>query len=166
MEYAWGGDLQRRLIFGRPYPLGESLRIFGQLCNAVQYAHEHGIIHRDLKPLNILFRQLPNGTEQVVLSDFGLSINVDATHHTFSQAGTLESIVAVLLSQDAETSFGAHYSLVGNIVAVVTQAAVIDANRGTTTLLVKAQGVWVYHFSSASKLWCKVFQERVSRCRL
>lgn len=90
MEYARGGDLQWRLIFGRPYPLGKSLRIFGQLCNAVQYAHEHGIIHRDLKPLNILFRQLPNGTEQVVLSDFGLSINVDATHHTFSQAGTLE----------------------------------------------------------------------------
>lgn len=90
MEYARGGDLQRRLTLARPYPLGETLRIFGQLCSAVQYAHEHGVIHRDLKPLNILFRQLQNGTEQVVLSDFGLSVNVDATHHTFSQAGTLE----------------------------------------------------------------------------
>ena len=90
MEYARGGDLQRRLTIAHPYPLGESLRVFGQLCSAVQYAHEHGVIHRDLKPLNILFRQLPDGTEQVVLSDFGLSVNVDATHHTFSQAGTLE----------------------------------------------------------------------------
>jgi serine/threonine protein kinase len=90
MEYARGGDLQRRLALARPYPLGETLRIFGQLCNAVQYAHEHGVIHRDLKPLNILFRLQPNGSEQVVLSDFGLSVHVDATHHTFSQAGTLE----------------------------------------------------------------------------
>jgi len=90
MEYARGGDLQRRLTFARPYPLGDSLRIFGQLCSAVQYAHEQGVIHRDLKPLNILFRLLPDGGEQVVLSDFGLSVHVDATHHTFSQAGTLE----------------------------------------------------------------------------
>jgi serine/threonine protein kinase len=90
MEYARGGDLQRRLTLARPYPLGETLRIFGQLCSAVHYAHEHGVIHRDLKPLNILFRLQPNGTEQVVLSDFGLSVHVDATHHTFSLAGTLE----------------------------------------------------------------------------
>ncbi len=90
MEYARGGDLQRRLMLARPFSLGETLRIFGQLCSAVHYAHEHGVIHRDLKPLNILFRLQPNGTEQVVLSDFGLSVHVDATHHTFSQAGTLE----------------------------------------------------------------------------
>ncbi|HLZ81368.1 MAG TPA: serine/threonine-protein kinase, partial [Ktedonobacteraceae bacterium] len=90
MEYARGGDLQRRLTLARPYPLSETLRIFGQLCNAVQYAHEQGVIHRDLKPLNILFRLQPDGSEQVVLSDFGLSVHVDATHHTFSQAGTLE----------------------------------------------------------------------------
>ena len=46
-----------------------------------------------------------------------------------------------------ECDFGSHYALVGNVVAVVTRAAVINANQGTTTLLVKAQGVWVYHFS-------------------
>src|SRR5205809_340901 len=34
--------------------------------------------------------QLLDGTEQVVLSDFGLSVHVDATHHTFYQPGTLE----------------------------------------------------------------------------
>ncbi len=90
MECARGGDLQRRLTAARPYPLGETLRIFAQLCSAVQYAHENGVIHRDLKPLNILFRLLPGGKEQVVLSDFGLSVHVDSTHHTFSQAGTLE----------------------------------------------------------------------------
>ncbi len=89
MEYAQGGDLQKRLTSGQPYPLAETLDIFAQLCSAVSYAHEHGIIHRDLKPLNILFRALPNAAEQVVLSDFGLAVEMDATHHTFARGGTL-----------------------------------------------------------------------------
>src|SRR5450755_2599094 len=89
MEYAQGGDLQKRMTSGQPYPLAETLEIFAQLCSAVAYAHAHGIIHRDLKPLNILFRALPNGGEQVVLSDFGLAVEMDATHHTFARGGTL-----------------------------------------------------------------------------
>jgi serine/threonine protein kinase len=89
MEYAKGGDLQERLTSGQPYPFAETLSIFAQLCSAVQYAHEHNVIHRDLKPLNILFRRLADGSEQVVLSDFGLAVQVDATHHTFAHGGTL-----------------------------------------------------------------------------
>jgi serine/threonine-protein kinase len=89
MEYAQGGDLHKRLTPGESYPFAATLDLFAQLCRAVAYAHEHGIIHRDLKPLNILFRQLPGGCEQVVLSDFGLAVEADATHHTFAHGGTL-----------------------------------------------------------------------------
>src|SRR5262245_19630069 len=32
----------------------ERLELFGQVCRAVQHAHQKGIIHRDLKPSNIL----------------------------------------------------------------------------------------------------------------
>jgi serine/threonine protein kinase len=89
MEYAQGGDLHKRLTPGEPYPFAATLDLFAQLCSAVAYAHEHGVIHRDLKPLNILFRRLPGGSEQVVLSDFGLAVEADATHHTFAHGGTL-----------------------------------------------------------------------------
>lgn len=88
-EYARGGDLQKRLTPGRPFPLSASFALFRQLCDAVQYAHERGIIHRDLKPLNILFRRPASGPEEVVLSDFGLAVQVDASHHTFARGGTL-----------------------------------------------------------------------------
>jgi len=37
------------------------------------------------------------------------------------------------------------------VVAVATQAEVNNANQGTTTLLVRAQGIWVYHFSSVEQ---------------
>jgi serine/threonine protein kinase len=85
MEYVPGGDLQSRLRPGEPLGLQNTLRIFEQLCSAVHYAHDHEVIHRDIKPSNVLFRQLSDGSEQVVLSDFGLA---EATHHTFPGAGT------------------------------------------------------------------------------
>jgi serine/threonine protein kinase len=89
MEYASGGDLQKRMKSGEPYSsLSAAFTIVRQICGAVQYAHKQGVIHRDIKPLNILFRQPRTGPEEAVLSDFGLAVQADASHHTFAEAGT------------------------------------------------------------------------------
>lgn len=50
------------------------LPIFSAVLEAVEYAHSQGIIHRDLKPENVLV----NSTRDVVVTDFGLGLELDA----------------------------------------------------------------------------------------
>ena len=52
LELVEGPTLADRIKQG-PLPVDEALKIAKQLCDALEYAHEHGIIHRDLKPANV-----------------------------------------------------------------------------------------------------------------
>ncbi|MCX6954181.1 MAG: protein kinase [Verrucomicrobia bacterium] len=54
-------------------PVAERLRLFIQVCEAVQHAHQKGVIHRDLKPSNILVTATPEGAAQPVIIDFGIA---------------------------------------------------------------------------------------------
>ena len=72
MPYIGGGTLKQRLEQG-PLPLKEAEKLFTQLADAVQFAHEHGILHRDIKPSNILLRD----GDHVYLTDFGLVRNIE-----------------------------------------------------------------------------------------
>jgi serine/threonine protein kinase len=63
------------------------LRLFAQVCQAVQHAHQKGIIHRDLKPSNILVC-LYDGRPVPKVIDFGLAkaVNQPLTEHTLYTA--------------------------------------------------------------------------------
>jgi serine/threonine protein kinase len=50
----------------------ERIRLFIQVCHAVQHAHQKGIIHRDIKPSNILVT-LHDGTPVPKVIDFGIA---------------------------------------------------------------------------------------------
>ncbi len=56
----------------RKLSLNQRLRLFCELCEAVQHAHHKGIIHRDLKPSNVLIVANDHKTLVRVI-DFGLA---------------------------------------------------------------------------------------------
>ncbi len=77
----------------RILPVEQTLNIVLKVCDAVQYAHEHGVLHRDLKPGNILLRE----EGEPLVADFGLAkiSSADATQSlsvTGHVVGTLENM--------------------------------------------------------------------------
>jgi serine/threonine protein kinase len=53
MEFVDGLNL-RQLLQGERIAPREALAIVPQICDALQFAHDHGIVHRDIEPENIL----------------------------------------------------------------------------------------------------------------
>src|SRR5260221_8145740 len=51
----------------------DRLKLFVQVCQAVQHAHQKGIIHRDIKPSNILVTQSLEGVAMPMVIDFGVA---------------------------------------------------------------------------------------------
>jgi eukaryotic-like serine/threonine-protein kinase len=51
----------------------ERLKLFVQVCRAVQHAHQKGIIHRDIKPSNILVATTLESDALPVVIDFGIA---------------------------------------------------------------------------------------------
>lgn len=80
MDYVDGVPMDRHLSAARP-DRKAILKIFMQICDAVEYAHGHGVIHRDLKPANVLIDD--DGMPHVL--DFGLAkaIDQEETEATF-----------------------------------------------------------------------------------
>lgn len=56
----------------------DRLRLFVQVCHAVQHAHQKGIIHRDLKPSNVLVGE-SDGKPRPKVIDFGIARAVSET---------------------------------------------------------------------------------------
>jgi serine/threonine protein kinase/tetratricopeptide (TPR) repeat protein len=82
------------------------LRLFVQVCGAVQHAHQKGVIHRDLKPSNVLVT-LQGGVAQPKVIDFGIAkaIGQDLTGKTLvTHFGQLLGTPEYMSPEQAEMS--------------------------------------------------------------
>jgi predicted Ser/Thr protein kinase len=68
MEFVDGVNLRQAMAAGRFTP-EQALAIVPPVCEALQYAHEHGIVHRDIKPENLLLDK----EGRVKIADFGIA---------------------------------------------------------------------------------------------
>src|SRR5436309_15006570 len=64
--------------------IGERLKLFRAVCEAVQYAHGHAVIHRDLKPSNILVKS--DGSPSLL--DFGIAKQLETIDASVDQTRT------------------------------------------------------------------------------
>lgn len=88
LEFA-KNDTLFKFIRSRPITqisLGERVRLFVQVLDAVEYIHSQRIVHRDLKPENILLDENMN----VKLSDFGWAVELREGQSRRTFCGTYE----------------------------------------------------------------------------
>ncbi len=80
----------------------QRLRIFIDLCQAVQHAHQKGVIHRDLKPSNVLVK-LQDGLASPKVIDFGVAkaVESDCSELTLTRSGHMIGTPAYMSPEQA-----------------------------------------------------------------
>jgi eukaryotic-like serine/threonine-protein kinase len=73
MPFVEGESLRDRLGREKQLPIGDAVRLAGEVAAALDYAHRHGVIHRDIKPENVM---LHDGS--ALVADFGIALAVSS----------------------------------------------------------------------------------------
>ena len=85
MEYLEGESLEQYTKADNLLSIRKCIDVIIQVCDALEYAHNHGIVHRDIKPANIML--LENGLVKV--TDFGIArVAASSKTHTGIIKGT------------------------------------------------------------------------------
>ncbi len=72
MEFIDGTDVGRMVAEQGRLSSAHAMAVTAHVCDALQYAHEHGVVHRDIKPANIMVGY----DGRVKVADFGLAKSV------------------------------------------------------------------------------------------
>src|SRR5688572_19795532 len=85
MEYVEGKTLEHVINEQRVLSFEEAADMVGQICDGLDFAHQHGVVHRDVKPANILLDR--NGRPKI--TDFGVAkLTESGMTHTGTMVGT------------------------------------------------------------------------------
>src|SRR5205814_9729299 len=97
MAYADGPSCSDLLGEHGERGVDDTVRIVGEACHGLDYAHRAGVVHRDVKPGNLL---ISNETGAVKLADFGIAKAVEQTRVT--QVGSVLGTAAYLSPEQAQ----------------------------------------------------------------
>lgn len=89
----------------------EKLKIFGEVCHTVSFAHQNLIVHRDLKPNNIFVTK--NG--KVKLLDFGIAKLLDAEGFNFTENKTFDGNALTLEYASPEQINGENITVASDV---------------------------------------------------
>jgi len=67
MEFVEGKSLQSLIDSHQLFPLPRVMKLFEQVCSALDFAHQHNVVHRDIKPANLML----TADDTVKITDFG-----------------------------------------------------------------------------------------------
>ncbi len=87
MKYVRGSRLDE--YAAQTDSIGERLRKFQSVCDAVAFAHAHGVIHRDLKPQNIMIGSFG----EVLVLDWGVAKILQKRELAMSLKASLETVL-------------------------------------------------------------------------
>jgi serine/threonine protein kinase len=107
MEYVDGGTLSslRCDKEQKVFEVAELTDWIGQLCDALDYAHNHAhVIHRDLKPANLMVNQ----RGELKVSDFGIARSLEDSMSGRTKAGGRSGTLAYMSPQQLEGERGTH----------------------------------------------------------
>lgn len=89
MEYLEGGNLSEIVQQQSGLSIENINWLMGQLCSAIQCAHNLSIVHRDIKPGNIMVSKVAGDSTIVKVVDFGISKPMKEEDLKHTQLGTI-----------------------------------------------------------------------------
>ncbi|WP_051179925.1 serine/threonine-protein kinase [Nocardia concava] len=92
MQYVPGAN-GAELVARGPLSAERAVHIVEQAARGLDEAHRAGMVHRDVKPANLLIEERADGTDRVLVSDFGIGRSV-ADSTALTAAGTVLATLA------------------------------------------------------------------------
>eukprot|EP01129_Flabellula_baltica_P010457 TRINITY_DN4421_c0_g1_i1.p1 TRINITY_DN4421_c0_g1~~TRINITY_DN4421_c0_g1_i1.p1 ORF type:complete len:460 (-),score=86.96 TRINITY_DN4421_c0_g1_i1:43-1422(-) len=99
LDFVNGGELFRHLEFFDKLNEDRARFYIAEIILAIEFLHENGIMYRDLKPENVLI----DASGHIVLTDFGLSKELEEEELTDSFCGTPEYFAPEMIGTEGYT---------------------------------------------------------------